>query len=132
VNNAGLPGTGLGGLFYIALALCMPVIEGYRTLRGRSTPGRWRHVATQFAMACGVLAALVGTAAVYLRLVDAPSPFGVRGPALVLAPVVLAALLLLVLVVTLRVWARLVGPAPLAPPDRHQETTGSGAGGAHR
>jgi hypothetical protein len=132
MNNAGIPGTGLGGLFYLALALCMPFVEGYRSLRGRSAPGRWRQVGTQFALACGVLAALAGTATVYLRLVEAPSPFGVHGPALVLAPVVLAGVLLLVLVVTLRVWARLVRTAPLAPHDDQRETVGSSRGGAHR
>ncbi len=119
MNNAGLPGTGLGGLFYLLLALVMPVVEVVRTLRGDTEPGRWRQVLTQFALACAILASLVGTAAVYLRLADAPSPFGVDGPTLVLAPVVLAGLLLAVLVVVLRVWARLVGPASELPEPAH-------------
>ncbi|WP_148612099.1 hypothetical protein [Nocardioides rubriscoriae] len=112
MNNAGLPGTGIGGLFYLLLALCMPVVEVVRTVRGDTEPGRWRQVLTQFALACAILVSLVGTAAVYLRLVDAPSPFGLTGTALVLAPVVLAALLLCLVVVVLRVWARLLGPEP--------------------
>lgn len=115
MNNAGLPGTGLGGLFYVLLALVMPVAELYRTARGRGSRERWHQAATQFALACGIVASVAGTAAAYLTLVGAPSPFGLQGPALVLAPVVLAALLLATLVVTLRVWAALVGPVTAAP-----------------
>jgi hypothetical protein len=106
MNNVGLPGTGLGGLFYILLAVWMPLSEAYRTVRGRSSLARWRRVARQFALACGIVAALVATAAIYLGLADVPSPLGLRGPALVLAPVLLAALLLSALVVMLRIWAR--------------------------
>ena len=90
MNNAGLPGTGIGGLFYLLLALAMPFVEVVRSVRGRRGPSRWRLVLTQFAQACAILAALVATAAVYLRLADAPSPFGLTGTGLVLAPVVLA------------------------------------------
>ena len=116
MNNAGLPGTGLGGLFYVLLALVMPVVELYRTARGRGSRERWRQAATQFALACGIVASVAGTATAYLTLVGAPSPFGLRGPGLVLAPVVLAALLLATLVVTLRVWAGLAGPVATAQP----------------
>lgn len=116
MNNAGLPGTGIGGLFYIVLALSMPLVEAYRTLRGRSSPERWQQVLTQFSLACGVLATLVVTAWVYLRIVDAPSPFGLSGTTLVLAPVVLATLLLTVLVVVLRVWAAFVPPLATRAP----------------
>ena len=42
MNNAGLPGTGLGGLFYLLLAFWMPFAELPRTLRGRSSRARWR------------------------------------------------------------------------------------------
>ena len=86
MNNAGLPGTGLGGLFYVLLALVMPLAELYRTARGRGSRERWRQAGTQFALACGIVASVAGTASVYLTLVGAPSPFGVRGPTLVLAP----------------------------------------------
>ena len=57
--NAGLPGTGIGGIFYLASALAMPLREAYRRVRGRS-PGRgnWRVVAAQLAIAGGILAAM--------------------------------------------------------------------------
>lgn len=125
MNNAGLPGTGLGGLFYILLALWMPLAELYRTARGRSSPARWRQVATQFALACGIVAALVAAAAGYLQVIDEPSPWGARGPAVFLGPVALAAVLLTILVVVLRVWARFHQPAD--QPADPRELVGSGA-----
>jgi hypothetical protein len=106
MNNAGLPGTGLGGLFYLLLAFWMPVAELPKTLRGQSSRARWRRIGTQFALACGIVAAVSSTAAAYVTFADAGgSRFGVPGPALVLAPLALAVVLLSVLVVVLRTWA---------------------------
>jgi len=45
--NVGLPGTGIGGVFYLLSALCMPVAELTRRTR-------WRLVARQAAMAVGI------------------------------------------------------------------------------
>jgi len=122
MNNAGLPGTGLGGLFYVLLALWMPVAELRATLRGRSSRDRWRQVAAQFVLACGIVVAVVVTVLAYFRLADVPPALGLRGSSLALAPVVLAAVLLSGLVVVLRVWARLQPevrverPGPLPEP----------------
>jgi tetratricopeptide (TPR) repeat protein len=55
--NAGLPGTGIGGIFYIASALAMPLREAYRRVRRRAG-GRWRVVAVQLAIAGGILGAM--------------------------------------------------------------------------
>ncbi len=41
---AGLPGTGIGGLFYLALVLWLPVRELALMCRGRSSPARWRAI----------------------------------------------------------------------------------------
>lgn len=106
MNNAGLPGTGLGGLFYLLLAFWMPVAELPRTLRGQSSRARWRRIGTQFALACGIVAAVSSMAAAYVVLADGGGTrFGVPGPTLVLTPVALAVVLLSVLVVVLRTWA---------------------------
>lgn len=53
--SVGLPGTGIGGLFYLMSALAMPFREGYRALAGRSDARSRGVVARQFAMALGVL-----------------------------------------------------------------------------
>jgi hypothetical protein len=134
MNNAGLPGTGLGGLFYVLLALWMPVAELHATLHGRSSRARWRLVGAQLALACGIVATVV----VYLHLVSTPSALGLHGPSLAFAPVVLGAVLLSVLVATLRLWARVQGTVPVAPvvPNRstarERELAPAGRGdGAH-
>ncbi|MDF1505469.1 hypothetical protein, partial [Roseisolibacter sp. H3M3-2] len=53
---AGLPGVGIGGLFYLASALLMPVRAVARRAAGR--PVAWRPVAVQAALAEGILLAL--------------------------------------------------------------------------
>ena len=55
--NAGLPGTGLGGLFYILGALWMPFDAAYEHMRGRKTEN-WPVIARQAGIALGVIAAL--------------------------------------------------------------------------
>ena len=42
---AGVPGTGLGGIFYVMLVLWMGVRESWLTLKGRTDDRRWRSVA---------------------------------------------------------------------------------------
>jgi hypothetical protein len=61
--NVGLPGTGLGSLLYLLLALAMPFRHLYRTARGTAAAGDGRLVARQTALAAGVLAAIWATAA---------------------------------------------------------------------
>jgi len=57
--NPGLPGTGIGGLFYILSALWMPICEVWRRSQG-DAPGQWPLVARQFGIAVGVVAAMTG------------------------------------------------------------------------
>ena len=52
--TVGLPGTGIGGIFYLASALLMPFREVYRRLRGRPA-GDWRVVTGQLAITGGIL-----------------------------------------------------------------------------
>jgi len=105
MNNAGLPGTGLGGLFYLLLAFWMPLAELPRTLRGESSGARWRRIGVQVALASGIVAAVSVTATAYVVLAGDDTGVGVPGPTLVLAPVAVAAVVLSVLVVVLRTWA---------------------------
>lgn len=56
--SAGLPGLGLGGLFFIFSALLAPFPELWRTLRGRSDPGSWRAIGRQLAQALAMIAAI--------------------------------------------------------------------------
>jgi hypothetical protein len=58
--TAGLPGTGIGGLFYLLLAIYMPVREFFRTLQGRTTLKRWGVITLQLLFVAGILAAMWG------------------------------------------------------------------------
>jgi hypothetical protein len=71
---AGLPGTGISGLFYLLSAFWMPIAEFVRTLRGRERQSNWKLVFSQFALATGILAALGGTGA----LIDYFIPVSVK------------------------------------------------------
>lgn len=117
--NAGLPGTGLGGLFYLVLALVMPLREAYLTARGRSSRERWRVVAQQFTIALGILATVVLTILLVSRLTGSTRVLG-GSHHLVLATPLVAAVVLALLYATLRVWARCISGAPSTPGEAPQ------------
>ena len=55
--NAGLPGTGLGGVFYVVGAIWMPFHALYSQARGRRT-APWGVILLQAGIAVGVIAVL--------------------------------------------------------------------------
>ena len=93
--TVGLPGTGVGGMFYLLSALAMPLREVYGRARRRSTRGGWRAVLEQTGLALGILAGMwvagwllgAGVAAVQTTL-PAPPP-GTPPPGNVLRTVAL-------------------------------------------
>lgn len=58
--TVGLPGTGIGGIFYILLAVFMPIRESLRTLKGRTNFRRWCFIVIQLFFVTGVVAAMWG------------------------------------------------------------------------
>ena len=56
--NAGLPGSGISGAFYLLSALWMPFHELYKTLRNKSQPQRVRLILIQSGIALGILAGI--------------------------------------------------------------------------
>ena len=56
--TAGLPGTGIGGIFYVILAAVMPVLEAGRAMRRQSSLRRFGMVAGHFALSAGIVGAL--------------------------------------------------------------------------
>jgi len=54
----GLPGTGIGGLFYLCMALWMPVHELWRLMHGRSSLARWRFIVFNWLIVAGILVTL--------------------------------------------------------------------------
>ena len=56
--TVGLPGVGIGGIFYLVSALLMPVRELGRSLRREPGARQWGLVGRQMSIALGILAAL--------------------------------------------------------------------------
>ena len=58
--TAGLPGTGIGGIFYLLLAVYMPVCEFFKTLKGKTSLKRWGFITLQLSFVAGIWAAIWG------------------------------------------------------------------------
>ena len=58
--TVGLPGTGIGGIFYMLLAVWMPIHESVHTLRGKTNLRRWAFIALQLLFVLGVITAMWG------------------------------------------------------------------------
>jgi cytochrome c biogenesis protein ResB len=58
---AGMPGTGIGGIFYFLLVVFMPIRELYRAVRGQSSLSRWAFILFHISLVIGILAAMWGT-----------------------------------------------------------------------
>jgi hypothetical protein len=56
--TVGLPGTGIGGLYYFVLVVLMPFFEAYLTLRGRSSVERWKQVGGYWCILLAILGVL--------------------------------------------------------------------------
>lgn len=54
--TAGLPGTGIGGIFYLLGVVCMPIRETHRLLRGKSSLKRWILITKQWGLSLGIMA----------------------------------------------------------------------------
>jgi tetratricopeptide (TPR) repeat protein len=112
--TAGLPGTGIGGMFYLLSALATPLWQMYVRRRGRRSHG-WSLVAAQAAMALAILAGvwttgwLLGLGLTASRRA-VPSaimvPAGNQVPALVLLFSVGTLAVVLLGVELLRLWVR--------------------------
>jgi hypothetical protein len=60
--TAGLPGTGIGGLFYLMLVCWMPCRELYRLCRRRSTLRRWLDIAFYASVTVAIVVTMWGEA----------------------------------------------------------------------
>ena len=104
--NVGLPGAGIGGLYYLLCALAMPVKEIYLTVTKPKHKFRYRLVATQLGIVTGIVA---GVLAVY-ELVRNVFGLELSHPAPTdsvmiysLLPVLISFGLLLIILITVRI-----------------------------
>ena len=107
---AGLPGIGVGTLFYVLAAFWMPLREIPRVMRGTSSVAAWRLIVLQLVHALGILVTVVIAERFLLRMLDAESarPFSPasfingelseRGDASIFAAPIMASLVLLAVV----------------------------------
>ena len=56
--TVGLPGAGIGGLFYLVATLTLPFRHGWRTLRGQPTDVAVRDIVRALILALGILAGI--------------------------------------------------------------------------
>ena len=104
---AGLPGIGVGTLFYVLAALWMPLRECPRLLRGTSSVARWRVIGVQFCFALSIIASIALADRALSWMLGSGSPtsinparlinegFAARAPQSILAAPIAASLLLL-------------------------------------
>lgn len=59
--NVGLPGTGIGGLFYLLAVLVILVYEIYLTFRKRSSKKRWKTILEQTWIAASMTITIIVT-----------------------------------------------------------------------
>jgi hypothetical protein len=77
---AGLPGIGVGTLFYVLIAIWMPIREIAVVMRGESSWARWRLIGTQLVFACGIMASVAFADRLLLGMLGGGRSRGV-GPA---------------------------------------------------
>jgi len=104
---AGLPGIGVGTLFYILAALWMPFHELGRVVRGTSSAERWRRIGMQWVYSFSIIASIFIADRVMLWALGEYTPgsvgpahllhgeLGARAPQSVLAAPMTASLILL-------------------------------------
>ena len=57
--NVGLPGAGIGGLFYLLCALAMPIKEVFLTITRPGHKFRYRLIATQLSIVIGIVSGVI-------------------------------------------------------------------------
>lgn len=112
--TAGLPGLGLGGVFFILSALLFaPAVEAVRTIRGQSSLAAWKKVGRQFAMALAMVAAIELTlrgAVLLPGISKTGAAEGLTGPAL--QPIAISIAALVTLLLSVKLVALLLRPRP--------------------
>lgn len=78
---AGLPGIGVGTLFYVLMALWMPIRELGHVLRGTSSLAAWRLILVQLCYAAGIVVTVMFAENVLLWLLADHSRINPLSPA---------------------------------------------------
>ena len=71
---AGLPGIGVGTLFYVLIALFMPVVELVKVVQGTSSLARWRRIIRQWLNAVSIVVSIMFAERVMLWMLGQAGP----------------------------------------------------------
>jgi hypothetical protein len=120
---AGLPGIGVGTLFYVLMALWMPIVEIRRLINGTSSVSQWRLIARQLLYACGIVATVMFAERMLMWILGqskvapfSPAAFlhgelGARaGDSILAAPIAASILLLALVLLSVEVLRLIVKP----------------------
>ena len=113
--NVGLPGAGIGGLFYLICTVLMPVKEVYLTLTKPEHKFRYRLILTQLGIASGIVAGIIIIYKLVSHLFGFDPSFSVSGDSNTmlfysLLPVLISLSLLLIILSLMRVVAFFSSP----------------------
>jgi hypothetical protein len=103
--NVGLPGAGIGGLFYLLCALAMPIKEVFLTITRPGHKFRYRLIATQLSIAIGIVLGVVAIYKLVSSVLGVDLSFSVHSDSIMfysLLPVLISFGLLLVILTSVR------------------------------
>ncbi len=104
IMTAGIPGTGIGGLFYILLCIFMPLVHAFRALRGNHKPHHLKTGIFSILLSAGILLSLYGEAKLLIWLANKAHFTNIKAfdithlsPALIALPFIILFTLLIVI-----------------------------------
>lgn len=78
--TVGLPGTGIGGIFYILLSVYMPLFQLRRSLNGGNKPHHLKMVASALSLSAVIILSLYGEATLLVWFLEWAATLGGKGP----------------------------------------------------
>ena len=103
--NVGLPGAGIGGIFYLLCALLMPIKEVFLTITKPEHKFRYRLIATQLGIVIGIVSGVIAIYTLLSNIFGFDLSLSVRTDSIIfysLLPVLVSFGLLLIILTSVR------------------------------
>ena len=111
--NVGLPGAGVGGLFYLLCALAMPIKEVFLTITRPEHKFRYRLIATQLSIVIGIVSGVIAIYKLVSNVLGIDLSFTAHTDSIILyslLPVMISFGLLLVILTSVRLMSFFSSP----------------------